>query len=47
MHKLKDTKLLNYTSKAYTGLAFKLDGGVQAFEAYTAAYEADFSVLRG
>jgi hypothetical protein len=47
MHNLKDTKLLNYTSEAYTGPAFKLGAGVQAFEAYTAAHEAGLAVLGG
>jgi hypothetical protein len=47
MHSLKDTKLLNYTSEAYTAPAFKLGAGMQAFEAYIEAYEAGLTVLGG
>jgi hypothetical protein len=47
MHKLKDIKLVNHTSEEYTGPAFKMGAGVQAFEAYTAAHKVGLSVLGG
>jgi hypothetical protein len=47
MHKLKDIEAVNHTSEAYTGPALKMGAGVQAFEAYAAAYSYGLQVLGG
>ncbi|KAF2032365.1 FAD/FMN-containing isoamyl alcohol oxidase-like protein MreA [Setomelanomma holmii] len=47
MHNLKVIEAVNYTSSSYTGPAFKMGAGVQAFEAYTAAHMAGLTVLGG
>jgi len=44
---LKDIKIFNYTSTAYTGPAIKLGAGVQGFEANNAASKAGLQVLTG
>lgn len=47
-HNLKNIEVLTgYTSKHYTGPAMKIDAGVQAFEAYSAAHSHNFRVVGG
>ncbi|KAJ2994638.1 hypothetical protein NUW58_g1502 [Xylaria curta] len=46
-HNLKEISFTNYTSPQYTGPAIKIGAGVQAFEAYGAAYERGFRLTGG
>jgi hypothetical protein len=46
-HHLKDIKIFDYTSAAYTGPAAKLGAGVQGFEANNAAAKAGLQILGG
>jgi FAD/FMN-containing dehydrogenase len=46
-HNLKTIDFLNYTSDDYIGPAIKMGAGVQAFEAYAAAYEHGLRVVGG
>ncbi|KAF1993967.1 FAD/FMN-containing dehydrogenase [Amniculicola lignicola CBS 123094] len=46
-HHLKDIKILDYASPAYTGRALKLGAGVQGFEANNAAASAGLRIVGG
>ncbi|KZV95768.1 FAD-binding domain-containing protein [Exidia glandulosa HHB12029] len=46
-HHLKDTQILDWHDKHYSGKALKLGAGVQGFEALAAAKEAGLVVLTG
>lgn len=46
-HYLKDIDLVDYNATFYTGKAFRLGAGVQVFEAYEAATQANLTVVGG
>lgn len=46
-HYLKDIDLVDYQASFYTGKAFRLGAGVQVFEAYEAAANANLTVVGG